>query len=218
METSTCSLRNRGSCSKVLPAISASQKPNTYFMTDTCSFCRERAGTIIGICCNIACLLAALLHPYMPDTSDTLLNQLNTTLPVLTPENPEIIQFLPSGHKMNEPSPLFSRIEPARVEELKKLFAGKQSENGKVKPEKTGDDWQALEAELARQANKVRELKASGVGKDVWQPEVNILLDLKKKLEAAHGAKTNNTVQNGVVDVAAVQRLQEEVEIQVVCF
>lgn len=41
------------------------------------------------------------------------------------------MQFLPANHKMNEPVPLFAKIEPARVEELKKLFSGKQSENGK---------------------------------------------------------------------------------------
>lgn len=73
----------------------------------------------------------------MPETSETLLKQLNTSLPILTPDNPEIVQFLPAGHKINEPSPLFTKIEPSRCEELKKLFAGKQYENGKMKPDET---------------------------------------------------------------------------------
>lgn len=32
---------------------------------------------MIGICCNLACLLSILLHPYMPDTSASLKKQLN---------------------------------------------------------------------------------------------------------------------------------------------
>lgn len=157
----------------------------------------------------------------MPESSEILLKQLNTTLPVLTPENPEIVQFLPAGHVMNEPSPLFSRIEPAHVEELKKLFAGKQSENGKTKPTTgTGEDLKELEVKVTQQADKVRKLKASGVGKDVWQPEVNVLLDLKKKLEAAQkNIPSNcNNVQNGVVDPAVIKQLEDEIEKQVVVY
>lgn len=146
----------------------------------------------------------------MPESSDNLLKQLNTTLPVLTPEAPEMIQFLPAGHKMNEPSPLFARIEPSRAEELKKQFAGKQGENGKAKVE----DAKGLEGDVARQADKVRKLKASGAGKDVWQPEVNVLLDLKKRLEAAQKS-AGVAVQNGVGDAATIKRLEEDVAKQV---
>lgn len=149
----------------------------------------------------------------MPESSNTLLKQLNTKLPILTPENPEIIQFLPAGHKMNEPSPLFARIEPARAEELKKLFAGKQSENGKAKPS-TCDDIKKLETHVAQQADKVRKLKASGVGKEVWQPEVNLLLDLKKKFEAAQKCANHNGLGNNIT----VKNLEEEIEKQVDTF
>lgn len=180
---------------------------------------RERAATVIGICCNIACLLAALLHPYMPESSETLLKQLNTTLPVLTPEKPEIIQFLPAGHKMNEPSPLFSRIEPARAEELKKLFAGKQSENGKTKTSETSSNLKELEEKVTQQADKVRKLKTSGIDKSVWQPEVNVLLDLKKQLEVLQKNNSNSVIQNGLSNSSAViKQLEEDILKQVVIF
>lgn len=55
---------------------------------------------------------------------------------------------------MNEPSPLFAKIEPARVEELKKQFAGKQSENGKV-TNNVGGDVAGLEAAVAKQVGKM---------------------------------------------------------------
>ncbi|XP_036346165.1 methionine--tRNA ligase, cytoplasmic-like [Rhagoletis pomonella] len=38
---------------------------------------KERAATIIGVCANIAAILANLLFPYMPATARTLLTQLN---------------------------------------------------------------------------------------------------------------------------------------------
>ena len=60
-------------------------------------FPRARAGTVIGICCNIACLLAVLLKPYMPVTADILKEQLQA------PDDvwiiiPEFTVLLPSGH------------------------------------------------------------------------------------------------------------------------
>lgn len=39
---------------------------------------KSRAATIIGLCCNIACLLANLIFPYMPSTARTMFEQLNT--------------------------------------------------------------------------------------------------------------------------------------------
>lgn len=41
--------------------------------------------------------------------------------------NIEITQLLPPGHKLGEPAPLFAKLEPAKVEELKKKFAGKEN-------------------------------------------------------------------------------------------
>nr|CAI5842021.1 unnamed protein product [Callosobruchus analis] len=177
---------------------------------------RSRAGTVVGICCNLACLLAVLLQPYMPETSAILKSQINAPEVVITPSNPEIVQLLPTGHKLGNPSPLFSKIDPAQVEELKKKFAGKQSgtSNG------SGDnaDVKAIEELVAKQADKVRLLKSSGIEKKVWQPEVTILLNLKKRLEEAQKNNTpkseQSSVQNGVVDTKEIERLTEEVNKQ----
>lgn len=40
---------------------------------------KERAGTVIAICCNLTCLLANLLLPFIPDTCENIFNQLNKT-------------------------------------------------------------------------------------------------------------------------------------------
>ncbi|XP_055839978.1 methionine--tRNA ligase, cytoplasmic [Episyrphus balteatus] len=146
---------------------------------------KARAATIIGLCCNIACLLASLLFPYMPTTARTLFDQLNTKQPLINPEQPLASILLPAGHKIGKPAPLFAKIEQARIDELKKKYAGPQ-----VVSSTSGGALSVAELEkaIAEQGDKVRALKQSKADKAVWQPEVNILLDLKKKLEAAQAA------------------------------
>lgn len=171
-----------------------------------------RAGTVIGICCNLACLLATLLLPYMPDTSASLKKQLNSTDVVINPSKLEIVTLLPSGHILGEPSPLFAKIELSRAEELKKKFAGTQDDRAA----NNNVDIKMIEIEIAKQADKVRALKSSNANKSVWQPEVTVLLDLKKKLEIAQkNTLTNNVVQppvqNGEINSEVIKRLEEEV-------
>ncbi|GLV36249.1 Methionyl-tRNA synthetase [Carabus blaptoides fortunei] len=196
-----------------------------------------RAGTVIGLCCNLVCLLATLLHPYMPATSRIIQQQINApeSTAVLVPEKPEIVHLLPAGHKIGKPAPLFNKIDPALVEELKAKYGGQQ-ENNSAPIENVIE----LEAAIANQGDKVRALKSSGVEKKVWEPEVAKLLDLKKKLAAAQGGsasakttpakgadkkeakkpatpkKTSTPVEaNGVaVDPAEVKRIEQEIEKQ----
>lgn len=65
----------------------------------------------------------------------------------------------------------------------------------------------------------MRELKSSGAAKDIWQPEVNVLLDLKKKLEAAQkqSAPAKTPVENGTAktDSSAIKQIEQELEKQV---
>jgi len=37
---------------------------------------RKRAGSVLGLSVNIACLIAALLRPYMPSTSEIISQQM----------------------------------------------------------------------------------------------------------------------------------------------
>ncbi|KAK4884945.1 hypothetical protein RN001_001216 [Aquatica leii] len=179
---------------------------------------KERAKTVVGVCCNITCLLSVLLLPYMPDTSRTIRKQLNASDAscILSPENPEITNLLASGHKLGKPSPLFNKIELSRVEELKKQFAGKQV----TKSDTPTKDVSALEAAVTQQAEKVRVLKSSGVAKTVWQPEVDILIDLKKQLESAKKSSTNvlndvgKTMNNGATSAEEIAVIQENVDKQ----
>lgn len=95
--------------------------------------------------------------------------------------------LLKSGHKINKPTPLFTKIEQSRVDELKKKYGGSQDQRlareTKVEKSKFFSTIEEAEKAVADQGEKVRKLKSSGVEKSIWQPEVNILLELKKQLE-----------------------------------
>ncbi|GJQ65974.1 hypothetical protein Trydic_g4068 [Trypoxylus dichotomus] len=179
---------------------------------------KERAATIIGICCNVTYLLATLLYPYMPEASRAIKDQLNVDkLSVIDPGNPVIINLLQPGHKIGKPAPLFTKIEQDRLEELKKRFAGKQTSNATNKKD---IDVDTLEKAIKEQADKVRSMKSSGVDKTLWQPEVTILLNLKKQLEATQkndekvpteGPQNQINSVNGIDDV---KMLEEEIQSQ----
>merc|ERR1711913_79751 len=104
--------------------------------------------------------------------------------------------ILPAGHTIGTPSPLVEEIKPALVEQLKAKYQGKQSERGDTAkanevaaaPAKADTGMIAeLEAQVAAQGNKVREVKASKAEKSLVEAEVKLLLEMKQKLAAAQG-------------------------------
>ena len=139
--------------------------------------------------------------------------------------NPQIANLLPTGHKIGKPVPLFTKIEPERVEELKNKFAGKQQSSKDSSPIRDGDSSVSIETlteAVTKQvlyfhcaslmligireflgytlylfkADKVRALKSGKVDKSIWQPEVKILLNLKKQLEIVKKHSTDNAENN----------------------
>ncbi|XP_071510373.1 methionine--tRNA ligase, cytoplasmic-like [Diadema antillarum] len=94
-----------------------------------------RAGSVISLAANIACLLSVMLQPYMPDTSRIIQDQLRAP-PEVNVLTEEFVCCLEKGHQIGKPKPLFSKIEAEQAEEFKKRFAGKQkkSEASAAKP------------------------------------------------------------------------------------
>ncbi|XP_077998096.1 methionine--tRNA ligase, cytoplasmic-like [Glandiceps talaboti] len=88
---------------------------------------RARAGSVTGLSVNLSCLLSVLVQPYMPSTSANIQQQL------LAPSDCNIITeqfvcFLPPGHKIGKPKPLFEKIEDSKVTEFRRKYAGTQAE------------------------------------------------------------------------------------------
>jgi methionyl-tRNA synthetase len=160
---------------------------------------RARAGTVVGLSVNLACLLCVLIQPYMPAMAARLERQLAVPAGRLA-RLPRLFHcFLPAGHQIGEPSPLVEEIKPALVEQLKARYQGKQSERKEPPPDKVPGPGQGaaaaadpaaavqLEAEVTAQGLKVRELKAAKAEKAAVDAEVKVLLELKQRLAAAQG-------------------------------
>ncbi|XP_019618782.1 PREDICTED: methionine--tRNA ligase, cytoplasmic-like [Branchiostoma belcheri] len=88
---------------------------------------RARAGTVVGLCANVACLLSVLLQPYMPDISTQIQEHLAAPAGVNVLVD-KLVCHLEPGHKIGQPKPLFEKLEASLVQDLKKKFAGRQKE------------------------------------------------------------------------------------------
>uniref|UniRef100_A0A182R1F6 Methionine--tRNA ligase, cytoplasmic n=1 Tax=Anopheles farauti TaxID=69004 RepID=A0A182R1F6_9DIPT len=167
---------------------------------------KARAGTVVGLCCNFACLLATLLFPFMPTTARNIYSQLNVRGGFINSEKPLLRTLLPTGYRIGKPAVLFTKIEDARIEELKQKYGGQQQEKDRSPapaPAKGFTSLKDAQKAVDEQAAKVRKIKSSGADRTVWQPEVNILLELKKQLQTLSQPRTSESAPT--VPVAGVK-------------
>lgn len=162
---------------------------------------KARAGTVIGLSSNVACLLAIIIQPYMPSISETMREQMNVPTEVFVLTN-EVNMLLPEGHKIGKPAPLFAKIEVCTVNALKIKFGNQKSSSVKISEssaiEKYSDitSLEQMEALVTKQGELVRQMKNSGLNKNEWMPQVEILKDMKKHLEGLKNINTNDITKS----------------------
>lgn len=64
---------------------------------------------MIGLMCNIACLLAIMVQPYMPSVATIMADQMNASSDVFVLTD-EINILLKEGHKIGKVSMVFHRL------------------------------------------------------------------------------------------------------------
>ena len=52
------------------------QYGDSYSGYEDIILCRARAGSLLGVCANIVCLLSVMLQPYMPEVSRQIQEQI----------------------------------------------------------------------------------------------------------------------------------------------
>ncbi|KAL6736974.1 hypothetical protein Aduo_010656 [Ancylostoma duodenale] len=83
---------------------------------------KKRAATVIGVAANISYHLAVVLHPIMPKVSARIRAQCGAErLPAFSTYP---ISYLKPGHKIGTPTPLFTKMESAKITEWKTKFGG----------------------------------------------------------------------------------------------
>lgn len=140
----------------------------------------SRCAEVILITLNLIYLLSAIVHPFMPSTSDSILSQLNAT-PRSIPDIFSIDLF--PGHKIGTAAHLFTPIKPDRIEEWRNMYGG---EKKIVDPTKATEKKSALELSKEKKANDKKALKERQAAKDAVtlpKTEEQIVLDEKIKVQ-----------------------------------
>lgn len=163
-----------------------------------------RCAEVALVTINLIYTLAALVHPFMPSSSDSILAQLNA-IPRSIPDTFSI-DLLP-GHQIGKAQHLFSKIDLAQVpiwraqyggaaataalaeskDASKSKKAASKAKHAKAEVPTSGapktEDQLALEAKIKAQGDLVRKLKGEGKSGDELKAELEKLQALKAELD-----------------------------------
>ena len=146
---------------------------------DNALFNNDRAlcDAVVNLAINHIHLLASVIAPYLPATTRSILDQLQTEL-LIIPDSWEA-QSIQTNHKIGKAQHLFKNIKPEKEQEWRELFGGQEQK--KVK-----------EAEAAKKAAKKAEKDRKKAKKAA-----------EKSVEAVEkdGAETNPSVDDAVEEV-----------------
>ncbi|MEM2188543.1 MAG: methionine--tRNA ligase [Nitrososphaerota archaeon] len=99
------------------------QEGNAYMNEKAPWSSPENAGTAIYVLCQVVYSLAVISAPYLPFTSQRILDYMNIGRKVSELRWSDAEAIIPPGHRINEPKPLFRKITSEEVEEqMRKLL------------------------------------------------------------------------------------------------
>lgn len=146
----------------------------------------QKAANTVYLCDQLAKSFATLTKPYIPKTADKIAKIVNIT------DNDtwdKATEYLPIGHEINKPKPLFQKIEDSTIKaEKEKLYKNleKSTDNGEKKmSEKISIDYfdkveirigQIKEAEKIEKSNKLLKLQVN-----VGDKTLQIVVGLAKR-------------------------------------
>jgi methionyl-tRNA synthetase len=116
----------------------------------------DRCAAVIGLALNHLHLLANVLSPYMPNTAESIFQQLGVQPVIHIPDMWEVDTLKP-GHVIGAPKLLFTAIPIAKLEEWREAYGGEELQKQK-----------ALEAEkaAAKKAAKKKDKEVKRLGKE----------------------------------------------------
>ncbi|THV07379.1 methionyl-tRNA synthetase [Dendrothele bispora CBS 962.96] len=155
-----------------------------------------RCAQVLSRALNLIWVLSSLVYPYMPATSEAILQQLNAPARAV----PEVLSTdILAGHTIGKPEHLFKRIDDNIAEKYRQRFGGVETKEtaaenapktkGKAKNAAsvfTGEkspEMLAKEAEILEQGNLIRELKSQSKSAEL-DAKIKSEVDVLKKLKA----------------------------------
>ena len=180
---------------------------NKALMTENPTRCAQ----VVTRAVNLIYVLSALVYPFMPSTSVSILSQLNA--PARSVPHLFSVDILP-GHHIGTPEHLFKKIEEKKADEWRAEFAGNvappaanattgtpkrksaakksaqnpaEEQRGEADGPKSAEAL-ALDAKVGEQGDLVRELKARTPRTKELEEEITVAIAELKKLKAERAA------------------------------
>jgi methionyl-tRNA synthetase len=160
----------------------------------------KRCAQVVSRALNLIYVLSALIYPFMPATSESLLTQLNAPARIV----PYVLSTdLLAGHTIGKPEHLFKKIEDSMADTWRLKFGGTESAKpaedkskrkgagkkgaDKVNPSLDGPkspEVSALEGKVADHGQVVRALKGQTPKTPELDAQIKDAVDVLKKLKA----------------------------------
>ncbi|KAK4054360.1 methionine--tRNA ligase mes1 [Microbotryomycetes sp. JL221] len=136
----------------------------------------ERCAEVVLLSINLIYLVTAVIHPFMPSTSDSIIEQLDAEPRSI----PDVFSIdLYPGHKIGTAKHLFTRIDPAQVATWRAQFGGAAAK-GPEGQEETKMSKKQL-AKMAKQARK--EAEAAKAQEESGAPKTEEQIELEAKIK-----------------------------------
>ncbi|KAF2272722.1 methionyl-tRNA synthetase [Westerdykella ornata] len=150
----------------------------------------DRCAAVVGLALSHIHLLASLIQPYLPQTSESILQQLNASF--LTIPDTWDSNTIPVGHTIGKAAYLFSQIKPEKEQEWREEFGGAEARKAK--------EEQAAKA-AAKKAEKERK-KAAKAAKKAGEGTADGTVEAAEKGGAAATKTALEEVSEGVHQVS----------------
>ncbi|GAD92485.1 methionyl-tRNA synthetase [Paecilomyces variotii No. 5] len=140
----------------------------------------DRCAAVIGLALNHLHLLASILSPFMPGTSESIFQQIGVTPEPLIPDTWEV-DILKPGHAIGQPKLLFSQIPASKIEEWRLAYGGEELKKLKaLEAEKAAAKKAAKEREKEKKRLKKQAAAAAAAAAEL---EAKLNIDEQKSVE-----------------------------------
>ncbi|CAH8535071.1 unnamed protein product [Schistosoma intercalatum] len=91
---------------------------------------KQRSSVVISVAANVACLLGAMIYPYMPTIGKQIwieqcdLPESQMSFVQIIKNEFTVKRLLPDGHRIGKPVPLFRKIDPDEIKRLSQVYSG----------------------------------------------------------------------------------------------
>jgi methionyl-tRNA synthetase len=171
----------------------------------------SRCAEVVLVTVNFIYTLAALVHPFMPSTSDSMLEQLNAT-PRSIPDSFSIDLF--PGHKIGTAYHLFNRIDPAQVPIWRSQYGGEAAAGVAAAPSllALGQESKAAKKAALKAKQAAKLLETSNIPRTeaqvVLDEQITAQGDIVRRIKVGGGTEGEDVT----VELGKLKALKAELE------